>query len=170
MRLLSLAHPMVTQRSIGIVLLSLLVLPLALIGACDKVPLLAPTGSVITLLPTTNTVSLNSEVDIIATVIENGVAVGGSGPTVTTRSGGGTAVQNGTLVTFTTTLGRIEPSEARTHNGQVTVKFITDGSSGTATITAYSGGASASKELAIGTAAVGTGGISVSSTPQSLGA
>jgi adhesin/invasin len=161
---------MVTQRSIGIVLLSLLVLPLALIGACDKVPLLAPTGSVITLLPTTNTVSLNSEVDIIATVIENGVAVGGTGPTVSTRSGGGTAVQNGTLVTFTTTLGRIEPSEARTHNGQVTVKFITDGSSGTATITAYSGGASASKDLAIGTAAVPTGGISVTSTPQSLGA
>ena len=37
-------------------------------------PLLAPTGSVITLLPSTTTVSLNSEVDIVATVIENGQA------------------------------------------------------------------------------------------------
>jgi hypothetical protein len=158
---------MVTQRSIGIVLLSLLVLPLALILACDKVPLLAPTGSVITLLPVTNTVSLNSEVQIIATVIENGVASGGTG-TTSTQSGGGTAVQNGTLVTFTTTIGRIEPSEARTHNGQVTVKLITGDASGTATITAYSGGASATKELKIGTAAVTT--VSVTTTPQSLGA
>ena len=60
-------------------LLVLLALPLALVAACDKVPLLAPTGSVITLLATTTTVSLNSEVMIIATVIENGTAAAGTG-------------------------------------------------------------------------------------------
>jgi hypothetical protein len=160
---------MVTQRP---ALLALLVLPLALVAACDKVPLLAPTGSVITLLLATTTVSLNSEVTIVATVIENGQATAGTGTgtgtTTTSRSGSGTPVQNGTLITFTTTIGRIEPSEARTHNGQVTVKLITGGTSGTATITAYSGGASAQiTNLKIGTAAVKT--VSVTTTPQSLG-
>ena len=46
---------MVAQRRI---LLALLALPLAIVAACDKVPLLAPTGSVITLLPATNTVNV----------------------------------------------------------------------------------------------------------------
>jgi hypothetical protein len=160
---------MVTHRSAAVALLSIVVLPFALLAACDKVPLLAPTGSVITLLPATTTVSLNSEVTITATVIENGTAPGGSGTgTTSTRSGGGTPVQNGTLVSFTTTIGRIEPSEARTHNGSVTVKLITTGASGTATITAFSGGASATRDLKIGTAAVKT--VTVTTTPQALGA
>ena len=159
---------MVTHRSTAVALLSIVILPFALLAACDKVPLLAPTGSIITLLPATTTVSLNSEVNIVATVIENGQAVGGTGGTVAARPGIGTPVQNGTVVSFTTTIGRIEPSEARTHNGQVTVRLITTGSSGTATITAYSGGASATKDLKVGTAAVKT--VIVSTTPQSLGA
>jgi adhesin/invasin len=165
---------MVTQRSAGIALVSLLALPFALISACDKVPLLAPTGSVINLLATTNTVSLNSEITIIATVIENGTAPAGGGPgtgptTTTTRTGAGTPVQNGTLVSFTTTLGRIEPSEARTHNGQVSVRFITGSASGTATITAFSGGASSQiTNLKVGTAAAGR--VIVTTTPQALGA
>src|SRR6187399_777664 len=117
MRLLSLAPHMVAHRSTAIALLSIVVLPFALLAACDKVPLLAPTGSVITLLATTNTVSLNSEVTIIATVIENGQAAGptgtgtGTGTGTTSRTGAGTPVQNGTLITFTTTIGRIEPAE-----------------------------------------------------------
>lgn len=160
---------MLSQRSAGVALIACVVLPFALMAACDKVPLLAPTGSVITLLPVTNTVSLNSQVDIIATVIENGTAPGGTGGTgtTTTRTGAGTPVQNGTLVSFTTTVGRIEPSEARTHNGQVTVRLMAGGSSGTATVTAYSGGASASTKLLIGTAAVKT--VSLTTSPQSLG-
>lgn len=165
---------MVTQRSAGIALVTLLALPFALISACDKVPLLAPTGSVITLLAGTTTVSLNSEITIIATVIENGTAPAGTGTgtgtgtTTTTRTGAGTPVQNGTLISFTTTLGRIEPSEARTHNGQVSVRFISGSASGTATITAYSGGASAQlTNLKVGTAAAGR--VLVSATPQSLG-
>jgi hypothetical protein len=161
---------MVTHRR---AVLALLALPLALVAACDKVPLLAPTGSVITLFPVATTVSLNSEVTIIATVIENGSTPagtgGGSGTTTTTSAGAGTPVQNGTLITFTTSIGRIEPSEARTHNGQVSVRLITDGTSGLATITAYSGGASAQiKNLKIGTAAATT--VHVTTTPQGLGA
>ncbi len=135
----------------------------ALVVACDKVPLLAPAGTVITIFPANSTVPVNGEVEIIATVIENGTAsavTGGTGPgtggttTTTSRPGAGTPVQNGTLVTFTTTIGRIEPREARTNNGEVRVKFISDGSSGTAKITAYSGGAVGTLEgLLVGSAA-----------------
>ena len=156
---------MVTHRRS---ILALLALPLALVAACDKVPLLAPTGSVITLLIATTSVSLNSEVTIVATVIENGAAPGGSGTGTSTRTGAGTPVQNGTLITFTTTIGHIEPAEARTHNGQVEVKLITGSTSGIATITAYSGGASTQiNTLKIGTAAVKQ--VGITSTPQALG-
>ena len=159
---------MVTHRR---AIFPLLLLSIALVAACDKVPLLAPTGTVINLFPTTNSVSLNSEITIVATVIENGVASGGSGGPSggggSTRAGNGTPVQNGTVVSFTTTIGRIEPSEARTSNGQVNVRLITAGTSGTATITAYSGGASSQLTLKVGTAAVET--VSVTTTPQTLG-
>src|SRR5262249_54834697 len=168
MRLLFLAPTMVAQRRL---LILLIVLPFAVVFACDKVPLLAPTGTVITLLPVTTTVSLNSEVDIIATVIENGTTSttgGGTTATPTSRAGAGTPVQNGTVITFTTTLGRIEPSDARTHNGQVTVKLITGGASGTANVTAFSGGASASVPLKVGAAGVGR--ITVTTNPQTLAA
>jgi hypothetical protein len=139
------------------------------VASCDKVPLLAPTGTVITLLSTSNTASLNSSIAIIATAIENGVASSGTGTgtTSTGGSGAGTPVQNGTLISFTTTIGHIEPTEARTHNGQVSVNLVTGGQSGTATITAYSGGASTSLQLRIGTAAAGR--IQVSAAPQTLG-
>jgi hypothetical protein len=144
--------------------------------ACDKVPLLAPTGSVISLFATANTVPLNSEIEIVANVIENGVTQSGTGTTGTpgttttgtTSPGAGTPVQNGTLVSFTTTIGRIDPSEARTNNGQVRVKFISGGESGTATITAFSGGASGKLEnLKVGSAGVER--VLISASPQTLG-
>ena len=70
-------------------------------------------------------------------------------------------------MSFTTTIGRIEPSEARTNNGQVRVKFISAGQSGTATITAFSGGASGKLEnLRVGTA--GAERVLVTASPQTL--
>ena len=158
-----------------------------LASGCDKVPLLAPSGTVITIFPAATTVPVNGQVEIIATVIENGVATAptttgtgttgtnGTGtttpstPTTTTTAGAGTPVQNGTLVSFTTTIGRIEPTEARTTNGQVKVMFIAGGQSGSATITAYSGGASGKIEnLLVGTAAAER--VILTATPQTLGA
>jgi hypothetical protein len=156
-------------------------LALSLAVACDKVPLLAPSGSVITLFPTANTVPLNGSTEIVATVIENGTTAttpppptnGGTGtPTPGQTTGGsttgaGTPVQNGTVVSFTTTIGKIEPSEARTQNGQVRVRFSANGQSGTATITAFSGGASAKIEnLLVGTAAAER--VLLSASPQTL--
>jgi hypothetical protein len=153
---------------------------LSLALACDKVPLLAPSGSVITLFAASNTVALNSDVEVVANVIENGTTSSGTttpgtttpgtgttGTTSTTSAGAGTPVQNGTLVSFTTTIGRIEPSEARTNNGQVRVRFIAGAQSGTATITAFSGGASGKLEnLKVGSAAVER--VTVSASPQTL--
>jgi hypothetical protein len=156
---------------------------LSLAAACDKVPLLAPTGTIITLIPSSTTVPLNGQIEIVATVIENGVAPaapaapspapgGGTTPTTpstTSTAGAGTPVHNGTLVSFTATLGRIDPSEARTNNGQVRVRFISNGQSGTATITAFSGGASAKLEnvIKIGSALVER--VLLSASPQTLG-
>jgi mucin-2 len=163
---------------------------LLFVSACDKVPLLAPTGSVISLFPAATNVPVNGSIEIVVTVIENGTAAtptttpgtttpgttttGGTTTTPattttsSTRAGAGTPVQNGTLVSFTTTLGTIEPREARTQNGEVRVKFTAQGQSGLATITAYSGGASGKLEnLKIGSAAAER--VLVSATPQTLG-
>jgi hypothetical protein len=146
-----------------------------LVSACDKVPLLAPSGSVITLFPSANFVASNGEIEIVATVIEQGTAPSapstpgspGAPPTTTSTTGAGTPVHNGTVVTFTTNLGRVEPREARTNNGQVRVKFFADGQSGQATITAFSGGASGKIEnLPVGSAAIER--ILLFATPQTL--
>ena len=155
---------------------------LSLTIACDKVPLVAPSGSVISLFAAASTVPLNSDIEIVANVIENGQAqtptttpgtgtgntgTGTTGTTTTTSAGAGTPVQNGTLVSFTTTIGTIQPSEARTNNGQVRVRFLSGNVSGTATITAFSGGASGKLEnLKVGAAGVER--VILSASPQTL--
>jgi hypothetical protein len=163
--------------------LSFAMLALSFAAACDKVPLLAPTGSVITLFASSTTVATNGEIEIIATVIENGTAPppttpgtttpGTTTPGTTTPSpstptvGAGTPVQNGTLVSFISTIGVIEPREARTQNGEVRVRFRANGQHGTAKITAYSGGASGT----LGDILVGSAGaerIQISASPQTL--
>jgi hypothetical protein len=120
-------------------------------AACDKVPLTAPAGTVITLVASTNVLPINGTTDLIAVLIENGTTGTTTGGAATPSAG--TPVHNGTLVTFTTSLGRIEPAEARTSNGRVTVKLVADGRSGTATITAFSGSASKALDVKIGAAA-----------------
>ena len=123
------------------------------VPACDKMPLTAPTESTIQLFASGLSVPLNGFVDIIATVTEEA----------------GTPVQNGTVVTFTTSLGRIDPVEARTHNGKATARLIADGRSGTAVVTAFSGGAEqAELEIPIGAAVASS--IVLSANPSSVGA
>src|SRR5688500_9061380 len=188
MRVLSLASIMVAQLPKGGRLRAAAALSavLTLVAgvACDKVPLLAPSGTVITLFPTATSVPLNSSVEIVVTVIENGTTAtppatpapgGGTGtpttpttPSSTSSAGAGTPVQNGTLVSFTPTMGPAEPSEARTQNAQARVKFIADGQSGTVTITAFSGGASGRLEnLRVGSAAAER--VLLTASPQTLG-
>jgi hypothetical protein len=109
-------------------------------SACDKVPLLAPTNTTIRLVSSVGVLPLSGSTDITAVVIESA----------------GTPVQNGTVVTFTSSLGNVEPREARTQNGQVTVRFTAGSQSGTATISAFSGGnKSDNLEIRVGAAAAG---------------
>lgn len=132
-------------------------------SACDKAPLLAPGGTVIFLNATSSAVPATGQVEIIAVLLEQGTTSTGTGTGTTTTPATGTPVHNGTLVSFTSTIGRIEPAEARTENGTVKVKFIGDGRSGAATILAYSGGARSELTLNVGAAAAER--VLVSATP-----
>jgi hypothetical protein len=128
-----------------------------LTSSCQKVPLLAPSGSIITLLATTSALPVNGSTEIIAQLIEPS----------------GTPPQRGTLVTFTTTLGTIQPSQAETDvTGRAVVRFHAGVGSGTAVISAISGGVAVASanalKIAVGNAAVG--GITVSANPTSLSA
>jgi hypothetical protein len=152
-------------RTAAIAALGLLALG---VSACDKMPLVAPTGTIITLYPNSTVLAPGGSIEIRAVAIEGGSApaTGNGGGTAT--GGQGTPVHNGTVITFTTTLGRIEPQEARTHNGQATVRLHADGQSGVASVRAFSGGAS-SNELRINVGAAAAKTVFLSSTPQTLG-
>ena len=111
---------------------------------CERVPLLAPAGSTLTLTSSATTLPINGSTTLVAQVLE----------------AAGTAPQSGTHVTFTTTLGTIRPAEAETDSGgRVVVIFSAGDQSGTATITALSGAASTGTtgavKIAVGAAAVG---------------
>lgn len=158
-----LAHGFLSPRALtraGLVLF-------AFVGAtapgCQKMPLVAPSGTALSLLASTNVLPINGSTDITAVLIE-GVLAGGTTTSVT--AGGGTPVHNGTLVTFTTTLGRLEPAEAKTTDGRATVRLVADGRSGTATITAHSGAATETLDVAIGAAAASR--ITLTASPQTL--
>jgi adhesin/invasin len=135
---------------------SMVVLTLPILAAmCQRVPLLAPSGSTITLTTSTTALAVNGSTDVIAQVLEPS----------------GTPPQNGTHVSFTTTLGTVQPSDAETDvNGRVQVKFLAGTANGTATITAISGGATTGTagaiRIAVGTAAVGR--VSVNASPATV--
>ena len=94
-----------------------------LIG-CDKMPLLAPSGSTLTLNAGSTVLPNGGSTTVTATVIESA----------------GTPVHNGTTVRFTTSLGRVEPAEAQTNNGIATTTFFAGDDSGIAEVRATSGG------------------------------
>jgi len=116
---------------------------LAAVG-CEKVPLMAPSGSTITLTTATSALGLNGTAEIGAQVIE----------------AAGTPPHSGTHVTFLTSLGTMEPSEVQTDaSGRAVSTFKAGTTSGVATITATSGGTSSpaagALKIAVGSAAVG---------------
>jgi hypothetical protein len=134
MRLLSLLV-LPVSRSLS---LAALLFAVATLSACDKVPLLAPTESTITLTVSTTVVPVNGTAEVTASVTESA----------------GTPVQNGTVVTFTSSFGTIDPHEARTEGGKATVRFVASTQSGTAKIGAFSGATRATEvEVLVGGAA-----------------
>lgn len=152
MQILSLSEFMITRPPVrrfrAIAALALVSLAAA---GCDRVPLTAPTLSTITLIASTLVVPANGTAELTAVVTEPS----------------GTPVQNGTIVTFTTTLGTIDPAEARTQGGKVTARLNVGGQSGTARVGAFSGSSKATEiELKIGAAAAET--ISLNAAPAVL--
>jgi len=112
----------------------------ALLVACDKVPLFAPTGTTIRLYTNAQVLPINGTAEITASVLESG----------------GNPVQNGTMVTFTTSLGTVTPTEVATSNSKATVIFNAGSQSGTAVINAFSGSSSTSGSASTGTGAAPT--------------
>jgi hypothetical protein len=141
---------------------SALAVAVALVAACDKVPLLAPNGSTITLSANATTVPTGGSVGLTAFVTESG----------------GTPVQNGTTVRFTTTLGTVTPTDALTTNGIAVATFQAGSASGVAEVHAISGGAGGTTgsgstattanvvKITIGAAAANT--ISLTASPASV--
>jgi len=98
----------------------------AVAATCDSVPLLAPSGSSITLTASTNAIAATGTAQLIAQVLEPS----------------GTPPHPGTQVIFTTTLGVVEPATVTTDvNGRAIATFRGNGVNGVATINAGSGGA-----------------------------
>jgi Big-like domain-containing protein/PKD domain-containing protein len=161
---------MIARTPRALLAFSLTALLVSFAASCQRVPLLAPSGSTITLTTTATALPINGTADLIAQVIE----------------AAGTPPHSGTHVSFTTSLGTIEPSEAETDiNGRAQVKFNAGNISGVATITASSGNAQgpaasssssgssssttttgSSRTIAIGTAAVGR--ITLSANPSTI--
>jgi hypothetical protein len=139
-------------RRAGTAVLALSIGAAASTMGCDKMPLLAPNSSTITLSTSSSIVQANGTAEIRATVLESS----------------GTPVQNGTTVIFSTTLGTLSPAEARTNNGTATVQFVPNGASGQAEIRATSGAAKVEESLVLRVGAAAAGRIAVVANPARL--
>jgi PKD repeat protein len=150
MRLLSLLVLSVSPSRLA---LPAVLIATAFVSSCDKVPLLAPTESTITITVSTTTVPVNGTATLLASVTE----------------AAGTPVHNGTQVTFTSSFGTVDPAEARTDGGVATARFLAGTLSGTATIGAFSGAARAETvEIRVGGAAAAA--VVVRADPQAISA
>ena len=130
----------------------LLLLVSVVAAGCERVALTAPTGATITITSDQAVLPLNGTATVRAVVIE----------------AGGVPVHNGTSVTFTSTLGTVNPVEAQTVNGIATATFNAGTTSGKSTIKAFSGGAvtATGVDVTIGSAAAKT--IALTATPSSV--
>lgn len=147
MSLLSLTvHPVSRLRPLHLLVL----LAVCSLWACDKVPLTSPTGSTVTLTVSNTSIPINGTAQVAAAVIESG----------------GTAVHDGTMVTFVGGFGTFTPPEATTVRGIARTVFTGTGS-GTAKLGAFSGLAKATEvEVKVGGAAAGS--IAMRSEPATL--
>ena len=92
--------------------------------SCEEVPLTAPAGTTIFLQANPPFVVANGGTSVVTALLTEPA---------------GTLVPDGTVVMFFTNLGRVD-EEGKTRNGVARVNFVSDSRSGTATVTAYSGG------------------------------
>jgi hypothetical protein len=123
-------------------------------GSCEWSPLLAPTGTTITLVSGAESIAANGSTDITAFLVQ-GIESSTPNPNANATPGG-IPVRDGTVVTFSTTLGRVQPAEATTTDGRVTVRLIGDGRTGTASISAVSGPAFETLGVTVGSTGGGS--------------
>lgn len=97
----------------------LLVLP----AACDKASPVAPDGTILSISANPSTIGVNGQSTI----------------TVTGRKGNGMPLTQGTIISLTTNLGRIDGSVAVDANGVARATLRGDGRAGTATVKASTG-------------------------------
>jgi hypothetical protein len=109
-----------TRRWSGSLLAPLAILQLT----CNQVILTAPPGSTMTLFANPDFVPANGGTSVVTAVVVEPA---------------GTPVPDGTVVQFFTTLGTIE-EQGKTNDGVARVNFVADSRSGTATVSALSGG------------------------------
>ena len=107
--------------------LQLVLLAIAATAACDRYPLVAPVASTISVSARDTKVLPGGSTEVFAVVVEEA----------------GTPVHNGTVVRFTSTLGRVEPEQATTRDGVARTTFTAGSTTGTAKVTASSGAAAA---------------------------
>lgn len=112
-----------------------------MMAACERVQLLAPTNSTITVSAPSRVLPFGGSTEVTAFVTEQG----------------GTPVHNGTVVRFNATLGTVSPTEVETRNGLALTTFVAGSTSGVAEVRATSGGAT-------GTATAGTGTTATTTT------
>jgi hypothetical protein len=93
-------------------------------SACESVPLTAAPGTLITVDANPRFVIANGGVSVVTAILVEPA---------------GTFVPDGTEVFFFTNLGRVDAS-GKSRDGVVRVNFVSDSRSGTATVTAISGG------------------------------
>lgn len=131
----------------------------AAVAGCQKVPLLGPTGSTISVSAASTVLAPGASTQVSATVVESG----------------GTPVHDGTLVRFSATLGRLDPPEVETRGGTATTTFIAGTESGTAQVRATSGAAAGGEgEAAANVVSIMVGGaaatvVTVSASPSRVG-
>ena len=125
-------------------------LAFAALSACDKVNLLAPTGSKLTISVNRTAVPIGGTADVTAVVTE----------------AAGTAPQDGTTVTFSSTFGTMTPQEAQTQGGVARSVFTATGS-GEAVLNAFSGSA-VGTEVKIKAGSFAASAVSVRTEPATI--
>ena len=119
--------------------------------ACDATSLVAPSQSTLSLVAADTILPTGGSTQVTALVVELA----------------GTPVHDGTVVTFTATLGAVHPAEALTVRGSASAMFTAGPASGVADLRAYSGSAvSDTVQVTVGAAAVAA--VHLTALPGSL--
>ncbi len=115
----------ISERATRLAAIALIVGAVLVSAACEKMPLLAPQNSTVTVTAASKTLATGGQTEVTAFVAESS----------------GTPVQNDTVVRFTTNLGRVDPAEVGTKNGYAVVTFYAGDIAGVADVRATSGSA-----------------------------